>query len=260
MKEDKLRELRNAVAVIERQFGKGAVTGPDGAPAEEIAVIPTGWSALDKALGVGGFPRGRVVEIFGTESAITLSLVLRAVAQAQKTNEACAFVDAEHALDPARAQRIGVVLGDMLIAQPDCGEQALEIADQLARTGAVDLLVIDSVGALTPRAEIDGDADAQEGLHARLMSQALRKLTAVAFKTDTCIVFVNHLQQKRSGPLFGVFDHPAGNALKFYASVRLDVRRIGEASSDEKSARVRVKAVKNKCAPPFRDAEIDVDY
>jgi recombination protein RecA len=260
---ERFKAVAAAIAAIEKQFGKGAIMPLDGTQTAEIEVIPTGSLSLDLALGVGGLPRGRVVEIYGPESSGKTTLTLHAIAQAQRLGGTCAFIDAEHAFDPAYARRLGVRLDELLMSQPDCGEQALEIADQLVRSGAVDLIIVDSVAALTPKAEIEGDmGDAHMGLQARLMSQALRKLTAVTHKQNTCVVFINQLRQK-IGVVFGNPETtPGGNALKFYASVRLDIRRIGQIKEGEEAvgSRVRVKVVKNKCAPPFRQAEFEVRF
>ncbi|HEY7956941.1 MAG: recombinase RecA [Polyangia bacterium] len=260
---ERLKAVTAAIAAIEKQFGKGAIMPLDGNQVSEIDVIPTGSLTLDAALGVGGLPRGRVVEIYGPESSGKTTLTLHAIAQAQRLGGTCAFIDAEHAFDPLYARRLGVKLEELLISQPDCGEQALEIADQLVRSGAVDLIVIDSVAALTPKAEIEGDmGDAHMGLQARLMSQALRKLTGVTHKQNTTCVFINQLRQK-IGIVFGNPETtPGGQALKFYASVRLDIRRIGQLKQGDEvvGSRVRVKVVKNKCAPPFRQAEFEVQY
>ena len=260
---DRLKAVAAAIATIEKQFGKGAIMPLDGSQRSDIEVIPTGSLGLDLALGVGGLPRGRVIEIFGPESSGKTTLTLHAIAQAQRRGGVCAFIDAEHAFDQHYARRLGVTLEDLLVSQPDSGEQALEIADQLTRSGAVDLIVIDSVAALTPKAEIEGDmGDAHVGLQARLMSQALRKLTGITHKTNTCAIFINQLRQK-IGVMFGNPETTTGGqALKFYSSVRLDIRRIGQVKHGEEliGSRVRVKVVKNKCAPPFKQAEFEVMY
>jgi recombination protein RecA len=260
---DRLKAVAAAIAAIEKQFGKGAIMPLSGNQVQEINVIPTGSLGLDLALGVGGLPRGRVVEIFGPESSGKTTLTLHAIAQSQKAGGTCAFIDAEHAFDPLYARKLGVSTEELLVSQPDSGEQALEIADQLTRSGAIDLIVIDSVAALTPKAEIEGEmGDAHVGLQARLMSQALRKLTAVVHKTDTTVVFINQLRLK-IGVMFGNPETTTGGqALKFYSSVRLDIRRIGQIKQGEETvgSRVRVKVVKNKCAAPFKQAEFEVLY
>src|SRR5882762_1519297 len=261
---DKLRAIRTIVAGIEKQFGKGAIMAlGDEDGAEPISVIPTGSLALDDAMGVGGYPRGRIVEIYGPESGGKTTLTLHAIAEAQKTGGVAAFIDAEHAFDVTYARTIGIDTAQLLVSQPDTGEQALDICEMLTRSGAVDLIVIDSVAALTPKAEIEGDmGDAHMGLQARLMSQALRKLTAVAHKTDTTLVFINQLRQK-IGVVFGNPETTTGgNALKFYATARLDVRRIGQVKvgEDPIGNRTRVKVVKNKCAPPFQEAEFEIRW
>lgn len=261
---DGAAKVRDVMASMEKSFGRGAVMRLGGdAEIPEIEVIGTGSLALDEALGVGGYPRGRVVEVFGPESSGKTTLTLHAIAQTQQMGGIAAFIDAEHAFDLRYATRIGVDPDRLLVSQPDCGEQALEIAEALTRSEVVDLIVIDSVAALVPRAEIQGDmGDSHMGLQARLMSQALRKLTAIAHRTNTTLIFINQLRQK-IGVVFGNPETTTGgNALKFYASIRLEVRRIGKVTVGEQLVgnRTRVKVVKNKCAPPFSEAEFDIRW
>jgi recombination protein RecA len=262
-KSQKQESLRQVIQGLEKTYGQGTIMQLGSGAPEPIAVIPSGALVLDEALGVGGYPRGRVIEIFGPESSGKTTLTLHAIAEAQRAGGTAAFIDAEHAFDLRYAQGIGIDLKKLLMSQPDCGEQALEIAEALTRSSAVDLVVIDSVAALVPKAEIEGDmGDAHMGLQARLMSQALRKLTAIASKTGTTLIFINQLRQK-IGVVFGNPETTTGgNALKFYASVRLDVRRTGKVTLAETVVgnRTRVKVVKNKCAPPFTEAEFDIRW
>jgi recombination protein RecA len=262
-RDDKMKAVDGALSQIERQFGKGSIMRLGQRDTVSIPAIPTGSLAVDHAIGVGGFPRGRVVEVYGPESSGKTTLALSVIGQAQKRGGVAAFIDAEHALDAEYAKKLGVDIDNLLVSQPDNGEQALEIAEMLVRSNSIDIVVIDSVAALVPRAELEGEmGDSHVGLQARLMSQALRKLTAIVAKSKTCLVFINQIREK-IGVMFGSPETTTGGrALKFYSSVRIDIRRIAAIKEGDEvaGARARVKVVKNKVAAPFRQAEFDIDY